>query len=102
LLVELYGRSDGITRGNIVQAASRIGGGEVIGKLLAGALADQSVCEDPELITGGSALRVCDAAYNQLVLRHKVKGVLRTISSVYPIPVRDYHIGVLKTKLEGN
>jgi hypothetical protein len=98
-LLEAYARGDLVTKGNIVRALGKISGGEAIRNLLLGALADQGFCEGEESISGGTPLRVCDVAYNQLVLRYKIKGVLRTISPSHSIEARDYHIGVLKAKL---
>ena len=44
-------------------------------------------------------MRICDVAYNQLVLRYRIKNVLRTIGPIYRPENRDYHISVLKGRL---
>ena len=41
-------------------------------------------------------LRVCDVAYNLIVLHYGIQNVLRTIGTVHRIEVRDYHIDKLK------
>jgi len=98
-LLEAYSRGDLVTKGNIVRALGKISGGDAIRNLLLGALADQRFCEGEDTLSGGTPLRLCDVAYNQLVLRYRIKGVLRTISPAYSIEARDYHIGLLKAKL---
>ena len=99
-LLALYQRSDAITRGNILRAAHGIDGGPPIQSMLAQALDDPSAAEEegiPEQL--GAPLRVCDIAYNQLVLRNGVRNVLRTISPGHKIEIRDYHISILKDRL---
>ena len=98
-LVELYSRSDAATRGNIVRASGKIPGDDPVRDFLILALDDKSPCEEEGLDALGEPLRVCDVAYNQLVLRYNVKHVLRTLGPMHRIEVREYHIGVLKTKL---
>jgi hypothetical protein len=98
-LVELYSRSDAATRGNIVRASGKIPGDDRVRDFLILALDDKSPCEEEGLDALGEPLRVCDVAYNQLVLRYNVKRVLRTLGPMHRIEVREYHIGVLKTKL---
>lgn len=44
-------------------------------------------------------MRICDLAYNQLVLRYRLKNVLRTIGPVHRIETQDSHIEILKGKL---
>ena len=95
----LYRRGDALTRGNIVRSSGGIPGGDAVRDLLVGALEDKSFCEAASPESVGEPLRVCDAAYNQLVLRYRVKGMLRTIGPAHRVEIRDYHIGILKTKL---
>ena len=95
----LYGRSNALTRGNIVRGSGGIPGGDAVRGLLVGALEDKSICEEASPESVGEPLRVCDVAYNQLVLRCRVKDVLRTIGPGHRVEIRDYHIGILKTKL---
>ena len=97
--VGLYSRSDAATRGNIVRASGKIPGDDPVRDFLILALDDKSPCEEEGLDALGEPLRVCDVAYNQLVLRYNVKRVLRTLGPMHRIEVREYHIGVLKTKL---
>jgi hypothetical protein len=99
VLTNLYKRSDAIKRGNIIRACGGVSGGQPIEDLLIKALDDKSFAEEetPEMM--GEPLRVCDIAYNQLVLRYGVRNVLRTISSAHRIETRDYHIQMLKNQL---
>jgi hypothetical protein len=64
--------------------------------ILKEALEDKSVCEETLPETLGDPLRVCDEAYNQIVLHFGIQNVLRTIGTVHKIEVRDYHIDKLK------
>jgi hypothetical protein len=96
ILITLYNRSDEITRGNIIRASGGISGGQAIKNMLVKALDDKSFAEEETPDMSGEPLRVCDMAYNQIVLRHGVRNVLRTISPAHKIEMRDYHINVLK------
>jgi hypothetical protein len=95
----LYPQADESINVNIINAAGAIVSDPGIRSMLIKALDDKYMTYDdnPELV--GEPLRICDVAYNQLVLNLKVKGVLRTIGTGMPVETRDYHIGVLKTKL---
>lgn len=95
-LLELYGKSDAIMKGNILRVSGRIAGGDSIRKHLISALDDRTPCEEENPEVGGEPLRLCDMAYNQLVLRYGIKDVLRAIGPVYRIEVRDYHIEIMK------
>ncbi|OGW55641.1 MAG: hypothetical protein A2Y81_01050 [Nitrospirae bacterium RBG_13_43_8] len=99
-LKKLYQAGDATTKGNVIRAVGNLAGGPDIQDLLISALEDKTVSgeEDPEV--AGDPLRICDEAYNQLVLRYKVKNVLRTIGTGHRVEVRDYHIGILKDKLK--
>ena len=68
--------------------------------LLIQALDDKSVYEEenPEVPSAYLCASVM-LAYNQLVLRYKIRNVLRTISPAHRIEDRDYHIGVMKGML---
>jgi hypothetical protein len=96
MLTTLFNRSDEITRGNIIRASGGVSGGPAIKQMLVQALDDKSLAEDQTPDMAGEPLRVCDMAYNQLVLRYSVRNVLRTISTGHDIGTRDYHINVLK------
>jgi hypothetical protein len=98
ILLERYRNGDATTKGNIVRASGRMAG-KPAGDLLLEALEDKTYCDpvDPEV--EGPPMRVCDLAYNQLVLRHRIRNVLRTIGPNDRIDNRDYHIAILKTKL---
>ena len=96
ILITLYNRSDEITRGNIIRALGGVSGGHLIKDLLVKALDDKSFAEEETPDVSGEPLRVCDMAYNQIVLRYGVRNVLRTISSAHKIETRDYHINILR------
>ncbi|HUV41005.1 MAG TPA: Ig-like domain-containing protein, partial [Sedimentisphaerales bacterium] len=98
-LLQLYESGDTITKGNVLSAAGALAGNEDIDNMLIEALDDKSSAEDQDAETIGQALRICDIAYNQLVLAGRIKNVLRTIGTSHSIQVRDYHINVLKNRL---
>ena len=98
-LLELYGNSDPVTRGNIIRVLGRMANGQSIRNLLIDALDDKTPCEERYPEMSGEPLRVCDVAYNQLVLRYKIQDVLRTIGTVHKIEIRDYHINILRDRL---
>ena len=99
ILVSLYYGSDDVVRGNVINVAGGVSGGAQIKDMLINALNDKSFAEEvtPEL--SGEPLRVCDIAYNQIVLRSGVRNVLRTIGSSHKIKTRDYHINELRLSL---
>jgi hypothetical protein len=97
-ILKLYKNGDAVTRGNIIRASGNVSG-NAVRKLLIKALNDKAVCEEEYPEMAGEPLRICDVAYNQLVLRYNIKNVLRTIGNVYRIEVRDYNIDILKSKL---
>jgi hypothetical protein len=99
MLINLYSSSDEITRGNIIRASGEVSGGQQIKDMLIKALDDKSFAEDETPEMTGEPLRVCDVAYNQLVLRYKVMNVLRTITEAHDIETRDHHIDILKSLL---
>ena len=99
LLVSLYEQGDAVTRGNIIRAVGNIAGGQEIRKLLIQALDDTAVYEEENPDSSGKPMRICDLAYNQLVLRYNVRNVLRSISPAHRLENRDHHIGVLKGML---
>ena len=97
-LLKLYDTGDATTRGNVLRVSGSLVGPEIT-SLLVNALDDKTFCdpEDPEI--DGRPLRICDVAYNQLVLRYRIKNVLRTIGPIHRPENRDYHIAVLKGRL---
>ena len=103
-LLKLYQHGDPITRSNIVRASGEIANHQSIRQLLITALDDKGVIEEEEQIesVGYYSMRVCDEAYNQIVLKYKIKSVLRTISPAHKIETRDYHIEKLKQILQND
>jgi hypothetical protein len=98
-LNRMYRISDSNTKGNVIKVLGALSKDGQVKHLLVEALDNKAFCEeeDPEIV--GCPLRVCDVAYNQLVLRHGIKGVLRTIGTSHRMEVRDYHINILKKQL---
>jgi len=98
-LNRMYRISDSSAKGNVIKVLGSVPKEGQVEHLLVAALDNKAFCEeeDPEIV--GYPLRVCDVAYNQMVLRHKIKGVLRTIGTSHRMEVRDYHINVLKKQL---
>ena len=95
-LAELYSSGDPGMRRNVVHAVAGMPGSDFTRYILMNALEDKSVCEENFPETVGEPLRVCDVAYNLIVLHYQVQNVLRTIGTVHRIEVRDYHIDKLK------
>ncbi len=95
VLLDLYGKGDPTTRGNVIRVSGRMAG-KIARNLLIRALDDKTFSgpEDPEV--DGPPMRICDLAYNQLVLRYRIRNVLRTIGPCDRIENRDYHISQLK------
>ena len=99
-LQELYLIGDPATKRNVLCAAGMMADGQAIAqKILVEALDDKSFCEEDEPEMLGDPLRICDVAYNQLVLRYKIRNVLRAIGNTHRITTRDYHIARLKQLL---
>lgn len=99
-LLELYAKSEPVVKGNIIKVMGAMVGKPEIKDVLIGALDDKTVCENEQTEeVVGEPLRICDFAYNQLVLGYKIKNVLRTIGTGHSIEVRDYHINILKNQL---
>jgi len=95
-LAELYSNGDPGMRRNVVHAVAGMPGSDFTRYILMNALEDKSVCEENFSETIGEPLRVCDVAYNLIVLHYQVQNVLRTIGTVHIIEMRDYHIDKLK------
>ena len=95
-LLDLYSSGGPKIRRNVIYAIGQMAGGQAIKALLIHALDDGDYCEESTAESIGEPLRVCDMAYNQLVIRYNVKDVLRTIGTIHSIEVRDYHIAKLK------
>jgi hypothetical protein len=98
-LLDSYESGDAITRGNIIRASGKMATAEIRDLLLM-ALDDTSFVEETYPENMGEPMRICDLAYNQLVLRYRIKDVLRSIGPVYRIENRDYHINILKKVLK--
>ena len=100
-LPALYNTADVTTKANIIRVSGKIAD-ERIRTLLVSALNDRTPLdeeeENPEL-ADFPPLRLCDLAYNQLVLRYRVRGPLRAIGVVHRVAARDANIEILKGKL---
>ena len=99
LLLERYNQViDPVIRVNIIHVLGKMEGGQNIQDMLIAALDDKTFWEVEYPEMGGKPLRICDEAYNQLVLRYRMKDVLRTIGNAHSIDVRDYHLELLKAR----
>jgi hypothetical protein len=98
-LVSLYKKGNLGTKANVIRTLSKIAGGVPVKRLLTDALDDKSPVQDDNTEMEGIPLRICDIAYNQLILRYEIKNVLRTIGTVHRIEDRQYHIDILKKRL---
>lgn len=98
-LLSLYPQTDNTINANVITAAGPLAFDSDIRNMLIDALDDKNevLDDNPELV--GMSLRICDIAYNQLVLNLDIKGVLRTIGTGMSDDVRDYHIEILKRKI---
>jgi hypothetical protein len=99
-LWDLYKKGNAMTRGNVIRVSGQVAGGRAIADLLISALDDKDFCEEEIDEVPGMPLRICDVAYNQLVLRYKIRDVLRTVGTTYKLEIRDYHIAILKDLLQ--
>jgi hypothetical protein len=101
-LLNRYRHTDALIRAQVVRAAGMVAEGSAVHELLVTALDDTARlgADHPDVM--GEGLRVCDLAYNQLVLRYDIKGVPRTIGEAQRIEVRDRHIGRLRARLGRN
>jgi len=98
-LSEIYSTGNAVAKGNAIRVSGKMAGGQAIRSLLIEALDDKTFCEERYPEISGEPLRVCDIAYNQLVLRYMIRNVLRTIGTAHRIEIRDYHIDILKSRL---
>ena len=98
-LCKLYKNGNTTTKANIIRASGKIAGEQPIKDLLIHALEDKTPVEEEDIEMDGWPLRICDVAYNQLVLRYSIRNVLRTIGYSHRIEVRDYHIAILNNML---
>jgi len=98
-LLDIYSSTSARIRANVIYVVGQMAGGPAVKNLLVEALYDTTVCQPVTDETLGDPLRICDAAYNQLVIRYKIPDVLRVIGSVHSIDVRDYHIQQLLDRL---
>ncbi|MEW6442898.1 MAG: hypothetical protein AB1640_18335 [bacterium] len=98
-LLDLYDSGSPVRKANILSVLGKMQGGPEIRGLLIRALDDKTAYEEPNPEMVGYPLRICDMAYNQLVLRYLVPDVLRTIGNSHRIEMRDHHIGILRGHL---
>ncbi|MGQ9570396.1 MAG: hypothetical protein ACUVUQ_06060 [Thermodesulfovibrionales bacterium] len=99
-LLMLYKEGDAITKGNIIRASGQIAGGKRIKNLLIKALDDKTFCEEENPEMDGPPMRICDVAYNQLILRYSIEDLQRAIGNIDTLENRDYYINLLKKRLK--
>ena len=97
-IVKLFESGDAVTKGNVIRVSGKLAA-PAVDRLLMNALYDKTVCDQQDPEADGPPMRICDLAYNQLVLRFQVKDVLRTLGPIHRTDNRDYHIAILKGKL---
>lgn len=95
-LAELYYGGGPQIRKNVVQVVAGMQPEEIGRSILTNALDDKQFCEEELPDSVGDPLRVCDVAYNQIVLHLGFRDVLRTIGTAHRIEVRDYHIDKIR------
>jgi hypothetical protein len=98
-LLDLYSSGGPKVRKNVIEVSGQMSGEPAIRAMLVNALNDESFCEDEQPESIGEPLRICDVAYNQLVLRYKIKNVQRVIGSIHAIDIRNHNIRILKDML---
>ncbi len=99
-LLKLYDGSDYATKGTVIRALGNLDDGGSVDAVLLAALEDKTPCETEAPESEGTPLRLCDVAYNQLVLRYELDGVLRVLGSLHRTAVRDYHIAALLSRID--
>ncbi len=98
-LLELYSSGDAVAKKNIISVLGKMApASNRVKDVLVEALSDKTVYEESNPEASGVPLRICDLAYNQLVLSFEIKDVLRTIGTAHKIEVRDDHIELLKSR----
>lgn len=98
-LLDLYSSGGPKVRKNVIEVLGQMTGGQSIPAVLIDALDDMSFCEEEHPESIGEPLRICDAAYNQMVIRYKIKNVVRVIGSIHSIDMRNHYIKILKDML---
>jgi len=97
-LIRLYNSGDPFLKRNILLVLGGMSGEGIVRSRLIAALDDQSFWQDEEGVVG-VPLRVCDTAYNQLVLRYGIKNTPRKLGTAHSLETRDYHIDRLRNAL---
>ena len=98
-LEELYHSINPSIRGNVLLVVGGMPAADAIREMLFSALDDKSEYEERYLEMSGEPLRVCDVAYNQIVLQDELRDFLRTLGNSHTLATRDYHITRLKDEL---
>jgi hypothetical protein len=101
-LVTLYQQGNAVMKANVIRVLGTMAGGPIIEEILIQALDQKIPCDEADTDLDKMPLRLCDIAYNQLVLRTQVQGVVRTLSEAHSIQTRDYQINALKTLLRNH
>jgi PKD repeat protein len=98
-LIRLYDSGDPFLKRNVLLVLGGMPGEGIVRSRLIAALDDQSFWQDEEGVAAGVPLRVCDTAYNQLVLRYGIKNTPRKLGAAHSLETRDYHIDRLRNAL---
>ncbi|NLF15949.1 MAG: hypothetical protein GX595_01645, partial [Lentisphaerae bacterium] len=94
-LIECYETSDAVTQGLVLQALGAIPDSGTVDEVLLAALEDRQPCARAGGEEFGEPMRLCDVAYNQIVLRHGIRGVQRVLGASHRTAVRDEQIAAL-------
>lgn len=94
----VYNAGSALTKSNLIEALGNMEGLDARNMLIS-ALDDKTFIGEEKPEDAGEPMRICDAAYNQLVLRYMIPDVLRTIGSMHTLEQRDYYISFLKQKI---
>ncbi len=101
-LTDLYNGAGPKVKANVIYVIGQMADdqGQGPATLLTEALNDKTICQELTGESVGEPLRICDVAYNQLVLRYSIENVLRTIGTGHSLDERDHHIQILQSKLK--
>jgi PKD repeat protein len=96
-LIRLYDSGDPFLKRNVLLVLGGMPGAEgILRPRLIEALNNQSFWQDEDAVAAGVPLRVCDTAYNQIVLRYGIKNTPRQLGTPHSLETRDYHIDRLR------
>jgi PKD repeat protein len=99
-LLGMYSTGSVSTKANVILASGGLAGRPEIYAMLVKALDDKTATLDADPDTASNPMRICDLAYNQLALKLRMPDILRVIRPDESVAERDYHINILKERLQ--